>query len=150
MNQVTSILKNKLAPPAPSIGDLAARWLDAKANEKLANANRLAAEADLVKLIDDGKIEGTSKAEDGGYTVKVARSLTRAVDMEGLHRIILTLPESIRERLLRTTVSVNVSELRYLESNEPEMFKLASQAVTMKPAKPSISVEFAPPTSAIG
>ena len=140
MNAVVSILSRSKSSDQLDLSAAASRWLELKAIEANAIAERRALEDAMAPLVDNGKEAGTSNAEAGDYKVKVERKLDYKVDMAGLSRVIDKLPEAVRDRLIRTKVEVDVKELKFLRNNEPEIYQIASNAVTVKPARPSFSV----------
>ena len=126
---------------AAILDSLATQWEAAKAAEAEANKQRLAVEAKIVELINDGSIEGTQTADLGAVKIKVTRSLTRKVDLEALSKIADQIPEAIRNRLLKTKIELDTRELRFIENNEPELYLIVSKAVTTTPSKPAVKVE---------
>lgn len=120
----------------------AADWMDAKEFEERANAARIEAEQRLCGLLTL-QTEGTTKACAGVYRVTVTTKLNRALDVEKLADLDKKIPAAILRRLVDYKPTLNLRELRYVEQNEPEHYKAFSQALTVKPAKPSVKVEVA-------
>lgn len=135
-NTATNIL------PMPSALERAAEALiQAKAAEIAANQRRLEAERDVLHLLGEIEAEGTHKSSAGAYTVTVRSSMNRTLDRDVLVQIAPQIPEQIAKRLFRWKPELELRELRYIQDNEPELYGIVAQAITMKPAKPSISVE---------
>lgn len=142
MNAVVKLSGSAATPSRAAILDsLANQWEAAKAAEVEANKQRLAVEARIIELINDGSIEGTQTADLGAVKIKVTRSLTRKVDLEVLSEIADQIPEAIRNRLLKTKIELDTRELRFIESNEPELYLIVAKAVTTTPSKPAVKVE---------
>lgn len=142
MNAVVKLSGSAATPSRAAILDgLANQWEAAKAAEAEANKQRLAVEARIIELINDGSIEGTQTADLGAVKIKVTRSLSRKVDLEALSEIAEQIPEAIRNRLLKTKIELDTRELRFIESNEPELYLIVAKAVTTTPSKPAVKVE---------
>ena len=126
----------------PSLLERAAEALiQARAAEIEANQRRLEAERDVLHLLGEIEVEGTHKSSAGAYTVTVRSSMNRTLDRDVLVQIAPQIPEQIAKRLFRWKPELELRELRYIQDNEPELYGIVAQAITMKPAKPSISVE---------
>lgn len=135
-NTATNIL------PMPSALERAAEALiQAKAAEIAANQRRLEAERDVLHLLGEIEAEGTHKSTSGNYTVTVRSSMNRTIDRDVLVQIAPQIPEQIAKRLFRWKPELELRELRYVQDNEPELYAVIAQAITMKPAKPTVTVE---------
>lgn len=115
--------------------------IQAKAAEQQAQQARLVAELEVLDLLGEIDGEGTTKFEAGNYKLTVRTSMNRTVDKDELARIAPQVPEAIAKRLFRWKPELDLKELRFVQSNEPELYGLIAQAITMKSAKPSITVE---------
>ncbi len=116
----------------------------AKAREKIETEARLRAESGLLELLrhcETIPTEGTVTTTHGQFKIAVRCSINRTIDRDALCQIAPTVPEEVAKRLFRWKPELDLKELRYLESNEPAIYALVAQAITAKPAKPSISVE---------
>jgi hypothetical protein len=137
MNNTANIL-----PMAPALFECAAEALiQAKAAEIAANLRRLEAERDVLHLLGEIDAEGTHKSTSGNYTVTVRSSMNRTIDRDVLTQIAPQIPEQIAKRLFRWKLELELRELRYVQDNEPELYGIVAQAITMKPAKPAVTVE---------
>lgn len=126
----------------PTLLEYAAeRLIQAKAAEQVANHTRLVAELEVLDLLGELDGEGTTKFEAGDYKLTVRTSMTRNVDRDVLCQIAPNIPEAIAKRLFRWKPELDLKELRYLQSNEVDLYGIVAQAITMKPAKPAITVE---------
>ena len=113
----------------------------AKIEESAATIRRLDAESALLAIIGDLPAEGTFRHSAGGLTAIVQTSVRRTVDQSKLLEVAPYIPEAIRNRLIRWKPDLDTHELRYIESNEPRLYEIVAEAVTTKPAKPSIRIE---------
>lgn len=126
----------------PSAIERAAEALiQAKAAEQAAQQRRLVAELEVLDLLGEINGEGTTHVEDGNYKLTIRTSMTRTVDKDVLAQVAPNIPEAIAKRLFRWKPELDLKELRYLQSNEVELYGIVAQAISMKPAKPSITVE---------
>ena len=126
----------------PTLLEYAAdRLIRAKSAEQIANHERLVAELEVLDLLGELDGEGTTKFEAGDYKLTIRTSMTRNIDRDVLCQIAPQIPEAIAKRLFRWKPELDLKELRYVQSNEVELYGLIAQAITMKSAKPSIAVE---------
>lgn len=127
--------------PQPTEIDLAAQALrDAKAAEDSARATRLAAEEAVIALLGV-KAEGTTTVKTEFFKVSTVGKLTRSLDEAAFRAIADDIPAAFRDRLVRWKPELVASEVRHIEHNEPEVYRVLAQALTVKPAKPAVSVE---------
>ncbi len=122
------------------VQQLASSWLAAKAQEEAASKLRLDIETQLCASFEL-KNEGTIREQVGPYQVSVTTKLTRALDPTKLLAMDKEIPAPILNRLVEYTPKLNLRELRYIEENEPVYYKAFAAALTVKPAKTSVSVE---------
>lgn len=115
----------------------------AKDAEAAANKARLDAEAKLLALVGQLPDEGTTRHQAGPLCAVIRTSMTRKVDADALIALADAIPEAIAKRLFKWAPSVDLKELRYVQSNEPDLYQVIAPAITSKPAKPSISIELA-------
>lgn len=113
----------------------------AKEAEKIATARRLEAEELVLLLAGDLPSETTVKLEADGLKATIRTSMRRTVDADILATIGPQIPEAIGKRVIRWKPDVDLRELRYLQNNEPEIYATLAQAITAKPAKPSVTIE---------
>lgn len=101
------------------------------------------AEEQIMKLLPEpSKAEGTvSHPCPGGWNVKVVYGLDRKLDEERWALIVDEIPEELRPVKIKTTSSIELKGLRYLEKHKPEVYKQVCVAITTKPKKPSFTVE---------
>lgn len=127
--------------PLPSAIDHAAQHLrECKQAEDTAKAARIAAEDALIALVGC-KTEGSTTIKTAYFAVKTIGKLTRSLDVPAFESIKTQIPEAIRDRLVRYKPELSLTELRHIESDEPEIYAVLTQALTIKPAKASVSVE---------
>jgi hypothetical protein len=122
------------------INAAASRLLVAKTREAEATAERIAAEEQLTGLLPT-KDEGTVSTTTDQVKVSVNYSLRRTVDEAALDAVRKALPPALFARLFRFKPDVNVRELKYVQSNEPDFYAATVQAVVTRPSKPSVRVD---------
>ena len=115
--------------------DAAADWMDAKNAEIKANKDRIAAEDELVALLG-AKEEGGESHQIGPYKVSITGRLNRKVDFDVLDKLNI----SADLKPVKYKPELDLKGLRYLESNEPEVYATFSKALTIEPAKTSVTV----------
>ena len=111
-------------------------WLNAKAMEDEGRNLRLAVEQAMLQEAGDLPVKGTTQIAEGvkvttGFAVKYDQQ-----ELENIHKSgkVPNWPFKIEHKPV-------AAELKYLESNEPEMFRLIDDTSTVTPRKPSFKVE---------
>lgn len=137
-------LLNPVTEPSP-IDAAAAALLAAKEAERRAIEARIDAEQALIALAGDLKPEGAHTLLSDAYKVTVTTKINRSVDQGKLAEIASQVPGEFGQRLIRWKPDLVLSELRYIEANEPQVYAIVAQAITAKPAKPSVDVKPAEP-----
>ena len=116
---------------------------NARAAEAAAVTARLQAEQILLALVGELPTEGTTRRSDGELVAVIKTGVRRKVDADVLANIASSIPDAIGKRLIRWKPDLVTSQLRYVQNNEPEVYAVLSEAITVTPAKPSISIEAA-------
>jgi hypothetical protein len=120
------------------INKAAAALFAAKTAEDAARRNRVKCEENLV-LLTGAKQEGRQSHDAGDYSVTVTGKMTRALDIGKWEKIKDSIPEKMRPVTYKP--ALDLSGVRYLQNNEPEVYALFSQAMTVKPAKTSVTIK---------
>lgn len=107
-----------------------------------AKAKFAAIEAELIEEVGHHD-EGSFSTHIDGFKITTTGRMTRKLDEKKWAEISEKIPEPLIARLIKTKFDINLRELRFIENNEPELFKYVSQAITSKPAKPGLKVEVA-------
>lgn len=112
-------------------------WLDAKAAEDEAKARRIEIEEALVARL--GKREEGAQTHDlGGYKVTITGVINRSLDKKTWERIKDRIPED--RRPVTYVPKLDVAGVKWLQENNPSIYKLVAQAITVKPGKTSVKV----------
>lgn len=112
----------------------------AKENEERAREGRIAAEQALLALIPS-KAEGSVTERGGDWKVTATYGMSRTVDAAALDAIRSKVPAALFEQAITYKPAIVLAGLRYLQNNEPDTYAVLAQAITAKPAKPSVKVE---------
>ena len=116
--------------------DLIAAYLIAKQSEEAAKQARLVAESRLVEAIGNDKPEGAKSIQTATHKITVSNKVTRSLDYPAYQSIENTLPEGLR--FVDYKPEINITKLRHVEAVDPAII---AACITMKPAKPSVSVK---------
>lgn len=87
------------------------------------------------------ELEGSKTTTSAHYKITTTGKLTRAVDAEQLERVRAVVPPAIFARVIRMKPDLSLRDLRYIEANEPDLYRAFALAITTKPAKTAIKVE---------
>ena len=114
------------------IGRAIAKRLAADGALVIAAARGTNAQAVVDEIIADGH-RATAQALD--------ITDTASVDAAALSAIRGQVPAALLEQAVEYAPKLKLPGLRYLRNNEPETYRVLAQAITAKPAKPSVSIE---------
>ncbi len=122
------------------IEGLAREWLRHKKAEQSAQAARREYEDALLQYMEL-RTEGTSKRKVGRTEVAAQFGVTYSVDAAALTLIADAIPPDIQKRVIRWKPAVDTKELKYLRSNEPELYAVLATAVEAKPGRPTFTIK---------
>ena len=112
----------------------------AKIEEEAAKQKRIDAENALLPFLAE-KDEGSVTHRADGWKVTVTYGMNRSVDQAAVDAVRAAMPVALFENAFRPKWDLSITGLRYLQNNEPETYAIAAQAITAKPAKPSVCLE---------
>lgn len=115
---------------------LATEWLAAKKNEQAAVAERVAVEERIVALTGK-KDEGAETHTADEFKVTVTGKVSRTMDWKAWATIKAQIPVDLQPVKLKE--ELDEKGVKYLQSNEPEIYALLP--ITIKPAKTAVSIE---------
>jgi hypothetical protein len=121
---------------ALAVGELVA----AKNAERAAVARRIDAEGHVLRFMPS-KTEGAVSARIGTWKVSATYGVNRTIDAAAMDAVRAAMPPALFEQAVTYKPDLVMAGVRYLQSNEPEAYALLAQAITAKPAKPSVRIE---------
>ena len=124
--------------PYEILPTLAESWRAAKRAEESAREERVRIEEEIIALTGCME-EGSQTYAAGDWKITVTGKLTRKLDADAWARIESSIPEAMRP--VKYAPSLDTKGLRYLENNEPDIYRLVAKAIETKPAKPAISIK---------
>ena len=123
----------------PTIQELAATWLQAKADETAANARRLEAEEEILKLLP-AKEEGKTTTPISNTTrISTTGKLSFKVDVAALQALTTAWPAYMRP--IKTKIEQDEPALRQIRLERPDLWRHIATAITVKPAKVYVQIE---------
>jgi hypothetical protein len=126
--------------------NLAGDLLRAKSYEESARESRIAIEGQIIALVDFDSDRGqkTVTLEDGTKIV-VKKELSYKVNFEALEEERFPLDEDGEQppmpTKLKTTRELDVKGYEWYRENNPDVFRIIAQHVTVTPRKPSVEVK---------
>lgn len=112
----------------------------AKMNEARAAEARIEAEKALIALMPP-KDEGSVQLIGASYKVTIEYGFNRTIDRAALAAIKSSVPPALFEQAIDYKPAIVLKGLRLLQSNEPDAYAALAQAITSRPAKPSVKIE---------
>ncbi len=121
--------------------DAAASLVEARKIElAAAQAALLDAEQAMLRLMP-AKDEGSVTERGLHYKVTATYGVNRTLDAAALGAIRNEIPSALFDQAIEYAPKLKLAGVRYLQANEPETYAVLAQAITAKPAKPSVKVE---------
>ena len=85
--------------------------------------------------------EGSVTVRGQGWKATAVFGLNRTVDEAALSAVRTQVPAPLFDQVIGWAPKLKLDGLRYLRNNEPETYAVLAQAITAKPAKPSVRIE---------
>ena len=123
-----------------NLEQLAELRLHLKAAEDAAVERRRDIDTKIVELLNSTITEGTCNETTDSYKVKVQFKVSRKVDTEKLQSCWPTLSE-FAQKAFKWSADVSATELKKLQENRPDDYKMVATLITTKPAAPYVTVE---------
>lgn len=118
---------------------LAQDLIAAKAAEAKANKDRVAIEQQILELLGQREEGAQTHELANGLKLTITGKLSYKADMAKLLAICSELPENMRP--LKTETKLDETGAKYLKNNEPAVWAALAEAITIKPAKPSVEIK---------
>ena len=123
----------------PDINTLAFRWRLLKDSEDKAKADRIQCERDMLPFLDQRAEGATTTTLEDGTKITVKNSFGRSMDWNAWKRIKPSIPADLHP--IKLTELLDETRLKFLLQNEPDTYKIISEAITTTPHKPNITVK---------
>lgn len=133
--------RNEGASPShnePNLDVLAEQWLQQKTLEDSCKARRIEIEQQLIPYLAQRE-EGSATTETTfGRKIKLTTKNNYTLDDIALQAVRESVPANMLP--LKITQTIDVTRLKYLRHNEPEIYRKIARAFTHSPAKPNITI----------
>jgi hypothetical protein len=118
--------------------EIAEDLFNAKLEESFAESKRVALEQELIDLVG-AKEEGAQTHTIGDFKVTITGRLNRKIDWDVFDKSIASkIPESLHP--VKVKRELDETGVKYLANNEPQLYKILAKALTVKPAKTSVTI----------
>jgi hypothetical protein len=121
-----------------TLESLAEQWREAKRAEDEARDRRVEIESRIIEQTGV-KEEGSQTHSAGDWKIKVTGKLNRKLDADAWADVEPSIPEDLRP--VSYTPKLETKGLRYLEANEPDVYRMVARAIETKPDKPAVEVK---------
>lgn len=122
------------------IDELTLQWQAAKQRESDARDERVTIE-DKILAFYPAKEEGSQTFEtEAGTKIKTTGKLTYKVDLPRLEYLTADWPQDVRP--IKVKVEADETKLKAIRQESPTMWSRIATAVTTKPAKTGVAIEF--------
>jgi hypothetical protein len=121
-----------------TLKELTKEWMDAKADERLANIRRITIEEQILKMVEH-KEEGSLTTDAGdGVKITTTGKISYKADAIKLDELTDGWPEEIKP--VHLALKVDETRLKKIRAENPALWKQIAKAVEVKPAKTGVSI----------
>lgn len=118
--------------------EIAEDLFNAKLDEAKATAKRIALEEELIELVG-AKKEGAQTHTIGDFKITITGRINRKIDWDLFDSGIASkIPETLHP--VKVKRELDETGVKYLENNEPQLYKILAKALTVKPAKTNVTI----------
>lgn len=118
--------------------EIAQELFEAKAEEAKATAKRIELEEELIAVVG-AKEEGAQTHTIGDFKITITGKLNRKIDWDVFDKTISSkIPENLHPVKMKR--ELDETGVKYLANNEPQLYKILARALTIKPAKTSVTI----------
>ena len=140
MNEVTNQQTTPtLGSNEPNINILAFRWRLLKDAEEKAKLERVQCESDMLPFLDQREEGACTTTLEDGTKITVKNSFGRSIHWDTWKRIQPRIPTELHP--IKLVEMLDETRLKFLLQNEPDTYKIISEAITTTPRKPNITVK---------
>tara|TARA_R110002096_G_scaffold61555_2_gene153066 strand:+ start:44 stop:481 length:438 start_codon:yes stop_codon:yes gene_type:complete len=123
----------------PDINILAFRWRLLKDAEEKAKLERVQCESDMLPFLEQREEGATTTTLEDGTKITVKNSFGRSIHWDTWKRIQPRIPTELHP--IKLVEMLDETRLKFLLQNEPDTYKIISEAITTTPRKPNITVK---------
>ena len=123
----------------PNINTMAFRWRLLKDAEDKAKADRLQCESDMLPFLDQREEGACTTTLEDGTKITVKNAYGRSIHWDTWKRIQPRIPTELHP--IKLVEMLDETRLKFLLQNEPDTYKIISEAITTTPRKPNITVK---------
>lgn len=116
--------------------EIANDLFEAKRVEREAEEKRIALEEELIAVLGK-RDEGAKTHAVGDYKITITGRVNRKIDWDAFDVVSSKIPES----LWPVKRQLDVTGVKYLENNEPALYKVLAPALTVEPAKTTVTIK---------
>lgn len=128
---------NTLAAQYTDLNTLAAQYLAAKAAENEAIQTRRAI-AQQIQALTGHQVEGAKTYDGGHYKVMVKQPMNRTMDWKQWEVVKTQIPANLWP--VETKTVLDEKGVKWLQNNEPDLYGLLAQCLTIKPGTVQVTV----------
>jgi len=123
----------------PSLDTMAFRWQLLKSAEEKAKKDRIQCESDMLPFLDQREEGACTTTLSDGTKITVKNSFGRSIHWDTWKRIQPRIPTELHP--IKIVEMLDETRLKFLLQNEPDTYKIISEAITTTPHKPNITVK---------
>lgn len=123
----------------PNINTMAFRWRLLKDAEEKAKLERVKCESDMLPFLEQREEGACTTTLEDGTKITVKNSFGRSIHWDTWKRIQPRIPTELHP--IKLVEMLDETRLKFLLQNEPETYKIISEAITTTPRKPNITVK---------
>ena len=140
MNDVTNHQNTPtLGSNEPNINTMAFRWRLLNDAEEKAKLERVQCESDMLPFLDQREEGACTTTLEDGTKITVKNSFGRSIHWDTWKRIQPRIPTELHP--IKLVEMLDETRLKFLLQNEPDTYKIISEAITTTPHKPNITVK---------
>lgn len=123
----------------PSLEAIAFRWRLLKDAEEKARLDRIQCESDMLPFLDQREEGACTTTLSDGTKITVKNAYGRSIHWDTWKRIQKRIPTELHP--IKMVEILDETRLKFLLQNEPDTYKIISEAITTTPRKPNITVK---------
>jgi hypothetical protein len=123
----------------PSLEAIAFRWRLLKDAEEKAKLERVQCESDMLPFLDQREEGACTTTLEDGTKITVKNAYGRSIHWDTWKRIQKRIPTELHP--IKLVEMLDETRLKFLLQNEPDTYKIISEAITTSPRKPNITVK---------